>query len=125
MDATQPLSDFDRYSSNYAPCDLYGGDRTQFRDCQFFCINGYCWYWRPLSGSEPVAVVDGQGLLPVADVAGQVLTVFPAGCRNEVEHLHRGLLVGEMAPVADGSRNLAFNDSIASVSGMKWRSCCV
>jgi len=48
--------------------------------------------------------VDGQdveGLLPVADSAGQVLAVAPLRRRDEVEDLHRGLLVGEMTAVAD------------------------
>src|SRR6476660_7030085 len=53
-----------------------------------------------LRGGESVVVVDGQDvqcLLPVADFAGHVLAVLPAGCGDEVEHLQRGLLVGEMA----------------------------
>ena len=59
-----------------------------------------------LRGGESVAVVDGQDIqrvLPVADFAGQVLAVLAAGRRDEVEHLHRGLLVREMASVADGA----------------------
>jgi hypothetical protein len=40
-------------------------------------------------------------LLPVVDPSGHVLTVLlPCGC-DEIEHLHRRLLVGEMSPLAD------------------------
>src|ERR1700733_9941801 len=49
-----------------------------------------------LRGVESVAVVDGQDvqcLLPVADLAGEVLAVAASGGRDEVEDLRCGLLV--------------------------------
>src|ERR1700729_2011881 len=61
---------------------------------------------RLLRGVESVAVVDGQDvqcLLPVADLAGEVLAVAASGGGDEVEDLHRGLLVREMTAVTDCS----------------------
>src|SRR3546814_465625 len=52
------------------------------------------------------AVVDAECVqddLPAADLAGEVLTVRSSLHGDEVEDLQRGLFVGEVASVADGS----------------------
>jgi hypothetical protein len=55
-------------------------------------------------GGKPVSVVDGkrvEDLLPAGRLADEVGAIGPAGVRDEVEHLHRGLLVREMTSVTD------------------------
>ena len=54
--------------------------------------------------ADPVSVVDGErtdDVFPALDLVGHVLPVVAAGGRHEVEHVHGGLLVGEMPAVTD------------------------
>src|SRR4051812_5780500 len=69
------------------------------------------WSWLPLISvdavrGDAVAVVHGQGVedvLPAGGLAGHVLPVLALLRRDEVEHLERGLLVGEVAAMTDGA----------------------
>lgn len=71
------------------------------RVCQFLCVNGVAVF---LDLVDSVTVVNGERVeygFPAACCADEVLPVFPAFDRGEVEHLHRGLLGWEMPAVTD------------------------